>query len=103
MNDLEANAYFDQCFEQCKAKLALAGPKIQARSARALPIDRNELNAAIMGDAIVGFLDGMSRRNKSIVKNTYAYAAITSKILHPGEKEKVIRYEVFKKLMFSMR
>lgn len=102
MNDLEANAYFDQCFEQCQAKLALLGPKIQARSARTLPIDRNELNAAIMGDAIVGFLDGMTRRNKGIVKKTYAYAAITSKILYPGEHEKVTRYEVFLKLMFAM-
>lgn len=102
MNNLEADAYFDQCLEQCKVKLALAGPKIQARSAKTLPIDRDELNAAIMGDAIVGFLDGMTRRNKGIVKKTYAYAAITSKILHPGEHERVARYDVFLKLMFSM-
>ena len=76
MNEAEASLYFDQGLEQCRAKLELAGPKIQARSAVKLPFDRDEMNAAIMGSGVVGFLDGMSRRNKRIVKNTYAYADI---------------------------
>ncbi|WP_207284764.1 hypothetical protein [Pseudomonas sp. FW300-N2A2] len=101
MNEAEASLYFDQCLEQCRAKLELAGPKIQARSAVKLPIDRDELNAAIMGSGIVGFLEGMSRRNKRIVKNTYAYADIASKLLFPGKAEKVARYECFKKLLFA--
>ncbi|MEJ5060161.1 MULTISPECIES: hypothetical protein [unclassified Pseudomonas] len=102
MNDVEAHAYLDQCLEQCRARLALAGPKIQMRAAVQLPIDRDELNAAIMGDGIVGFLEGMSRRNKRIVKNTYAYASISAKILYPGKTQKVARYETFKKLMFAL-
>lgn len=105
MNEFELNAYFDQCLEQCQAKLKLLGPKIRSRSASSameLPIDRDELNAAIMGSGIVGFLEGMTRRNKRIVKNTYAYADIASKLLFPGKEEKVARYECFKKLMFAM-
>ncbi|RON15161.1 hypothetical protein [Pseudomonas frederiksbergensis] len=101
MNEIELNAYFDQCLEQCQAKLKLLGPKIQPRSAGSaveLPIDRDELNAAIMGSGIVGFLEGMTRRNKRIVKNTYAYADIASRVLF---SEKVARYECFKKLMFA--
>ena len=101
INQEVLSAYFDQCLEECRAKLKLAGPKIQARSAAKLPIDRDELNAAIMGSGVVGFLEGMSRRNKRIVKNTYAYSDIASKLLFPGKTEKVARYECFKKLMFA--
>lgn len=102
MSEVEADAYFEQCLEQCRAKLKLIGPKIQPRSAAVqLPIDRDELNAAIMGSGIVGFLEGMTRRNKRIVKNTYAYADIASKLLFPGKTEKVARYECFKKLMYA--
>lgn len=104
MNEVELSAYFDQCLEECQAKLKLIGPKIQSRSAAVvqLPIDRDELNAAIMGSGIVGFLEGMSRRNKRIVKNTYAYADIASRLLFPNKVDKVARYEAFKKLMFAM-
>ncbi|QVW23949.1 hypothetical protein KJF94_29695 [Pseudomonas hormoni] len=104
MNEVELSAYFDQCLEACQAKLKLIGPKIQSRSAAAvqLPIDRDELNAAIMGSGIVGFLEGMTRRNKRIVKNTYAYADIASRLLFPNKVDKVARYEAFKKLMFAM-
>jgi hypothetical protein len=105
MNEIEASAYFYQCLEQCRAKLKLIGPKVLARSAAPtaqLPIDRDELNAAIMGSGIVGFLEGMTRRNKRIVKNTYAYADIASRLLFLGKTEKIARYECFKKLMFAM-
>lgn len=104
MNEVELSAYFDQCLEECQAKLKLMGPKIQSRSAAAvqLPIDKDELNAAIMGSGIVGFLEGMTRRNKRIVKNTYAYADIASRLLFPNKGDKVARYEAFKKLMFAM-
>ncbi|MHC8322567.1 hypothetical protein ACYZT4_18070 [Pseudomonas sp. GB2N2] len=105
MNDVEADAYFDQCLGQCQAKLKQMAPKIQGFSATRLaqlPIDRDELNAAIMGSGIVGFLEGMSRRNKRMVKNTYAYADIASKMLFPGKSQKVARYDCFKKLMFAM-
>jgi hypothetical protein len=102
MNEVEASAYFDECLEQCRAKLQLVGPKARVRLAATLPIDRDELNAAVMGSAVVGFLEGMSRRNKRIVKNTYAYADIASRFLYPGKTEKVARYECFKKLMFAM-
>lgn len=101
INEAEASLYFDQCLEQCRAKLELAGPKIQARSAVKLPFDRDEMNAAIMASGVVGFLDGMSRRNKRIVKNTYAYADIASKVLFPAKEQKIARYECFKKLMFA--
>ncbi|MNF53245.1 hypothetical protein D3C84_346210 [compost metagenome] len=102
MNDVEAHAYLDQCLEQCRMKLALAGPKSRMRMAMQLPIDRDELNAAIMGDGIVGFLEGMSRRNKRIVKNTYAYASISAKILFPSKTQRAARYEAFKNLMFAL-
>ncbi|MHC8365019.1 hypothetical protein ACYZT9_03790 [Pseudomonas sp. ZT5P21] len=103
-NEVELSAYFDQCLEECQAKLKLIGPKIQSRSAAVvqLPIDRDELNAAIMGSGIVGFLEGMTRRNKRIVKNTYAYADIASKLLYPDKAQKVDRYDCFNKLMFAM-
>ena len=102
MNEVEASVYFNECLEQCRAKLQLVGPKARVRLAATLPIDRDELNAAVMGSAVVGFLEGMSRRNKRIVKNTYAYADIASRFLYPGKTEKVARYECFKKLMFAM-
>lgn len=101
MNEVQADAYFDQCLAQCRAKLALAGPKIQPRSAVKFPVDKDELNAAIMASGIVGFLEGMSRRNKRIVKTTYAYADVASKLLYPGKSQKIERYECFKKLMFA--
>lgn len=53
-----------------------------------------------MGSGVVGFLDGMSRRNKRIVKNTYAYADIASKVLFPAKDEKLAD-TVFQKLMFA--
>lgn len=104
MNEVELDAYFDQCLEECHSKIKQIAPKMQSRLASAvqLPIDRDELNAAIMGAGIVGFLEGMTRRNKRIVKNSYAYATITSKILFPNKADKVARYECFKKLMFAM-
>ena len=102
MNEAEASAYFDQCLEQCRAKLNPVGSRIKKRSVVELPIDRDELNAAIMGSGIVGFLEGMTRRNKRIVKNTYAYADIASKVLYPAKSQKAARYDCFKKLMFAM-
>ncbi|WP_392885093.1 hypothetical protein ACF6ZU_15775 [Pseudomonas migulae] len=101
VNKEELSAYFDQCLGECRNKLKLAAAQIQPRSAKALPIDRDELNAAIMASAVVGFLDGMSRRNKRIVKNTYAYCDIASRVLFPAKAQKVSRYECFKKLMFA--
>lgn len=104
MNEAELSVYFDQCLEDCQAKLNLHGKNTQLRSASLvkLPIDQDELNAAIMGSGIAGFLEGMTRRNKRIVKNTYAYADIASKLLFPDKRDKVARYEAFKKLMFAM-
>ena len=62
MNEVEASAYFDQCLEQCQAKLSLiASEDSGAFGALQLPIDRDELNAAIMGSGIVGFLEGMTQ------------------------------------------
>ncbi|MHC8398754.1 hypothetical protein ACYZTX_04475 [Pseudomonas sp. MDT1-17] len=106
MNKVELDAYFDQCLEECQAKLKLIGPKILAKRSIAsvvqLPIDKDELNSAIMGSGIVGFLEGMTRRNKRIVKNTYAYSDIASRLMFPNKVDKVARYEAFKKLMFAM-
>jgi hypothetical protein len=60
-----------------------------------VPIDTDELNAAIMGSGIAGFLEGMSKRNKRIVKNTFMYADIKALMKYPAEDQKEQRYKLF--------
>lgn len=64
-----------------------------------LPIDKDELNAAIMGTGIAGFDKSMSRRSKRIVKNTYMYADIVALAKFPAPDQKEQRYNEFMKLM----
>lgn len=64
-----------------------------------LPIDKDELNAAIMGSGIAGFDASMSKRSKRIVKNTYLYADITSLLKFPGAHEKAERFQEFMRLL----
>ncbi|MGY2442287.1 hypothetical protein [Pseudomonas sp. SDO52101_S400] len=64
-----------------------------------LPIDKDELNAAIMGTGIAGFDESMSKRSKRIVKNTYMYADLVALLKFPSPREKEQRYNEFMRLM----
>ncbi|WP_339448717.1 hypothetical protein [Pseudomonas sp. EA_5y_Pfl2_R50] len=64
-----------------------------------LPIDKDELNAAIMGTGIAGFDASMSKRSKRIVKNTYMYADLVALLKYPGTNQKEQRYNEFMRLM----
>ncbi|MHC8289184.1 hypothetical protein ACYZUD_20705 [Pseudomonas sp. XS1P51] len=64
-----------------------------------LPIDKDELNAAIMGTGIAGFDKSMSPRSKRIVKNTYMYADLVALLKYPDAKQKEQRYNEFMRLM----
>jgi hypothetical protein len=64
-----------------------------------LPIDKDELNAAIMGTGIAGFDESMSRRSKRIVKNTYMYADLVALAKFPAADQKEKRYNEFMRLM----
>ncbi|MGE8176107.1 hypothetical protein [Pseudomonas fluorescens] len=64
-----------------------------------LPIDKDELNAAIMGPGIAGFDVSMSKRSKRIVKSTYMYADLVALLKFPEAKQKEQRYEEFMRLM----
>jgi hypothetical protein len=66
------------------------------------PIDTDELNAAIMGAGIVGFLEGMSRRNKRIVKRTFAFAQLKSIIAYPDKAMKQERFQYFRNVMTAL-
>ncbi|TVT82565.1 hypothetical protein [Pseudomonas sp. H3(2019)] len=66
------------------------------------PVDTDELNAAIMGAGVVGFLDGMSKRNKRIVKNTFMYADIKALMKYPAESQKEERYKLFMQTMRNL-
>ncbi|MBV6826157.1 hypothetical protein [Pseudomonas sp. PD9R] len=68
-------------------------------SAAQLPIDKDELNAAIMGSGIAGFDSSMSKRSKRIVKNTYMYADLVALLKYPAPKQREQRYEEFMRLM----
>jgi len=77
-------------------------PKVRsftASSAAQLPIDKDELNAAIMGTGIAGFDEGMSKRSKRIVKNTYMYADLVALLKYPAASQKEQRYNEFMRLM----
>lgn len=64
-----------------------------------LPIDKDELNAAIMGTGIAGFDKSMSKRSKRIVKNTYMYADLVALLKYPAASQKEQRYSEFMRLM----
>jgi hypothetical protein len=68
-------------------------------SAVQLPIDKDELNAAIMGTGIAGFDKSMSRRSKRIVKNTYMYADLVALLKYPAASQREQRYNEFMRLM----
>ncbi|MFY0729097.1 hypothetical protein [Pseudomonas sp. NFX15] len=68
-------------------------------SAAELPIDKDELNAAIMGTGIAGFDESMSKRSKRIVKNTYMYADLVALLKFPAANQKEQRYNEFMRLM----
>jgi hypothetical protein len=79
-----------------------AQPIMRARTFRAavdLPIDKDELNAAIMGSGIAGFDASMSKRSKRIVKNTYMYADLVALLKFPEASQKEQRYNEFMRLM----
>ncbi|MFJ4606516.1 hypothetical protein [Pseudomonas atacamensis] len=79
-----------------------AQPVLRSRSASvgsSLPIDKDELNAAIMGSGIAGFDASMSKRSKRIVKNTYMYADLVALLKYPASNQKEQRYNEFMRLM----
>ena len=87
--------------EECN-KLIAAQPmprSFKVSSSSALPIDKDELNAAIMGTGIAGFDKSMSKRSKRIVKNTYMYADLVALLKYPNANQKELRYNEFMKLM----
>lgn len=77
----------------------LASRRMSGFSSAQLPVDKDELNAAIMGSGIAGFDQSMSKRSKRIVKNTYLYADLVALIKYPSASEKQKRYAEFMKLM----
>ncbi|KAE9648928.1 hypothetical protein [Pseudomonas sp. PB106] len=86
---------------ECNEFIA-AQPVLKARAFRAaadLPIDKDELNAAIMGSGIAGFDASMSKRSKRIVKNTYMYADLVALLKFPAASQKQLRYNEFMRLM----
>lgn len=87
-------------FEECNNLIVQQPASRSFSSARAeLPIDKDELNAAIMGTGIAGFDVSMSKRSKRIVKNTYMYADLVSLLKFPGKSQKEQRYNEFMRLM----
>ena len=87
--------------EECNAFVS-AQPILRSRAARAgvdLPVDKDELNAAIMGSGIAGFDPSMSKRSKRIVKNSYMYADIAALLKYPAPSQKEQRYNEFLRLM----
>lgn len=74
-------------------------PRAFSSAGAELPIDKDELNAVIMGSGIAGFDASMSKRSKRIVKNTYMYADLVSLLKFPDKREKEQRYDEFVKLM----
>ncbi|MBU6959495.1 hypothetical protein KRR23_17365 [Pseudomonas sp. CVAP len=85
----------ESCVAHPAARVAMA-------SFASTPADTDELNAAIMGAGVVGFLDGMSKRNKRIVKNTFMYADIKSLMKYPEESQKEARYKLFMQTMRNL-
>lgn len=86
--------------EECNKLIGSTRTRRSLAPVRAeLPIDRDELNAAIMGTGIAGFDASMSKRSKRIVKNTYMYADLVALLKYPGKSQREQRYDEFVKLM----
>lgn len=84
--------------EESNKLMASAMPRARSASfsnRAELPIDKDELNAAVMGSGIVGFDPSMTKRSKRIVKNTYMYADLKALLAFPGENQKEQRYNAF--------
>ncbi|MCY1430728.1 hypothetical protein D9M71_466810 [compost metagenome] len=77
----------------------LASRRIAGFSSAQLPVDKDELNAAIMGAGIAGFHESMSKRSKRIVKNTYMYADLFALLKYPSSRDKQKRYAEFMRIM----
>lgn len=87
--------------EECN-KLIAAQPvsrSLRVSSGANLPVDKDELNSAIMGAGIAGFDASMSKRSKRIVKNTYMYADLVALLKYPSASQKEQRYNEFMRLM----
>ncbi|RON70729.1 hypothetical protein [Pseudomonas fluorescens] len=87
--------------QEANALIAAQPPVIMPRMAggATLPIDKDELNAAIMGSGIAGFDASMSKRSKRIVKNTYMYSDLCALLRFPAVHQKEQRYNEFMRLM----
>nr|WP_315446368.1 hypothetical protein [uncultured Pseudomonas sp.] len=81
---------------------AQSQPVLQPRVASfgaVLPVDKDELNAAIMGSGVAGFDASMSKRSKRIVKNTYMYADLSALLKFPNANQREQRYAEFMRIM----
>lgn len=90
-------ALIEECNQLIAAQPVPRSAKLSLNAS--LPIDKDELNAAIMGTGIAGFDESMSRRSKRIVKNTYMYADLVALTKYPSASQKEKRYDEFMKLM----
>ena len=87
--------------EECNEFIAAqpVARSLRVSSNTHLPIDKDELNSAIMGAGIAGFDASMSKRSKRIVKNTYMYADLVALLKYPSARQKEQRYNEFMRLM----
>jgi len=90
-------AFIEECNQLIAAQPVPRSAKLSLNAS--LPIDKDELNAAIMGTGIAGFDESMSKRSKRIVKNTYMYADLVALLKYPAASQKEQRYNEFMRLM----
>lgn len=89
-----------QCLEFIEESLKKTLPVIQqqqtgrrVRRAADGVIDADKLNAAILNSTMISFPEGVSRRNKTIIKRTFLFADLTAQIEFPNKQDQVQRWE----------
>ncbi|WP_166218213.1 hypothetical protein [Pseudomonas atagonensis] len=90
MNEEESIAFIEKCCEESIAVLQEMKSPRGIRRAVDLP-DKDTLNAAVLNSTMIAFPEGMSRRNKTIIKRTFLFADLSAEIKYPNQKDASLR------------
>ncbi|MGF6088389.1 hypothetical protein [Pseudomonas sp. 18173] len=102
MNEAQCLEFIEESLKEVLPAIQQQGAGARVRRAADLPIDRDKLNAAILNSTMISFPEGVSRRNKTIVKRTFLFADLTAQIRFPREQDQNKRWEHMLKGMKAM-
>lgn len=89
-----------QRFPVSKVKVSRAGFSVRSGSKI---IDLENVQTVVDGPNVMGLFDGMSRRNKRLVTNTYRFADIMAKNMYPGNSQRVQRFNYLLEILGKLK